>query len=260
MVVGPDVPDFSHRDCANCGNPLVGDYCHNCGQKTIQHRFTTPVLLRGLAGYLTDIEQGFAHTVVSLFRRPGDVIVEYWGGRTVAYYAPFRYFFIWTAVLLLTNFWLGIDDVLQRVLEPDELAARTGAQVLAAADQQFDQWLKLLVLVQVPIHSASSFLLFRKHRRTYGEHLILNSFVMGQLALIAIVAQLLVLVSCNFVVPFLLFSLILGVTFYTATLRRVFNEPIRTVVVKATIQSVVGIAVYGALVAAASAVAIALNS
>lgn len=79
--------------CANCGTPLLGEYCYACGQ---------PVkgLVRHLSGVLGDVfdtvlnvDSRVLRTLPALFLHPGFLTREYFVGRRVRYVTPFRLMF-----------------------------------------------------------------------------------------------------------------------------------------------------------------------
>ncbi|MBS0433050.1 MAG: DUF3667 domain-containing protein [Proteobacteria bacterium] len=89
----PVPPPASSAACANCGAPLYGEYCYQCGQ---------PVkgLIRHLSGVLGDvldtlfnIDSRVLRTLPALYFRPGFLTREYFAGRRVRYVTPFRLMF-----------------------------------------------------------------------------------------------------------------------------------------------------------------------
>jgi len=77
--------------CLNCGTPLQGVHCHNCGQKAHVHRT--------LRGFLHDLVHGVLHfegkfwrTMPLLFWRPGRVMREYIEGKRAKYVSPIALF------------------------------------------------------------------------------------------------------------------------------------------------------------------------
>lgn len=245
--------------CRNCRAPVSGAYCHQCGQRVIVGRWTAGDMLRLFVHTVTDLEAGFVRTVRDLFRRPAQVVSDYWRGKTVCYYAPFRYFLLWFALSLLINFWLGIDDLLQAALQPEALERELGVDRLNDADRLFDSWLNLVGIVLLPVNSLSTFLLFRKQRRTYGEHLILNGFAMGQLALISCLTNVALFLMPTMVIGYLVLSLALGIGYNAFVLTPLFRQGWKMTLAKATVQGVVGVAAFAALTTLATAIALQLS-
>lgn len=95
MVAKPETstPTPTGAVCANCGAPLYGEYCYQCGQ---------PVkgLIRHLSGVMGDvldtllnIDSRVVRTLPALYFKPGFLTQEYLAGRRVRYVTPFRLMF-----------------------------------------------------------------------------------------------------------------------------------------------------------------------
>lgn len=244
------------KACVNCGTPLKGRICHNCGQKDHQKRWMLKDLLNQFFQQLTDLEKGFLFTIRMMFVSPGVLIRDYWKGKTVNYYNPFRYVLIWTALNLAVSFWLGIDDLLQEALQPSMIEGDLSTEDIAKADQRFDTWLNALVLLLLPVFSFFTMLLFSKEKNNYAENLIMNSFMMGQQSLISAVYQFIFyllppLFSFYFVLTFLI-----GLLYNTYVFRQVFREKIWLTLLKALVLGIIGLVTFGAFIAFASMIAI----
>jgi hypothetical protein len=77
---------ISHQGlrCANCGVPLQGEFCHECGQSI--HSVLKPMHHM--------VEETIVHTLPPLLLKPGFLTLEYFSGRRVRYIAPFRLMFV----------------------------------------------------------------------------------------------------------------------------------------------------------------------
>lgn len=95
--------------CLNCGAPLHGPYCYECGQ---------PV--KGMVRHLRSVVHDFLDTVfeydsriwrslLPLYFRPGQITNEFLAGKRSRFVLPFRLFFVLTVVAFL---------VLQLTAEP----------------------------------------------------------------------------------------------------------------------------------------------
>ena len=79
--------------CANCGAPLLGEYCYACGQPVkgmIRHLSS---VLGDVFDTVLNIDSRIVHTLPALFLRPGFLTHEYFAGRRVRYVTPFRLMF-----------------------------------------------------------------------------------------------------------------------------------------------------------------------
>jgi hypothetical protein len=79
------------RACLNCGTPLVGPHCHQCGQRGHVHRT--------LGAFFHDLVHGVLHfegktwrTLPLLAWRPGKLTREYIDGKRASYVSPIALF------------------------------------------------------------------------------------------------------------------------------------------------------------------------
>ena len=94
--------DHHASSCDNCETPLVGAYCHICGQ----HAHNP---LRSFRHAVEDVFESFWHLDGRIFRTlrdllfPGRLAKNYLGGQRVAYLPPLRLF----VILSLLTFFIG---------------------------------------------------------------------------------------------------------------------------------------------------------
>ncbi len=81
-------------ECLNCSTLFTGNYCSRCGQKRDTNRLTFRAVTHNFWGVLTNLEQGFFHTLATLFLCPGKMIREYIAGKRRDYLNPFQMLFI----------------------------------------------------------------------------------------------------------------------------------------------------------------------
>jgi Protein of unknown function (DUF3667) len=94
--------------CLNCGAPLIGKYCHVCGQKAHVNRLTAKALMEEVVHFFTHAEETFFKTTLHYIIKPGITSLNYIEGKRKRYQKPVSYFLIWTGVyILLHNFILN---------------------------------------------------------------------------------------------------------------------------------------------------------
>src|SRR3954451_5991719 len=76
--------------CLNCGAPLGGPFCSECGQRDIPPYPSTRELAVDAISEFSGWDGRLASTVRALFRRPGMLTVEFLEGRRVRYISPLR--------------------------------------------------------------------------------------------------------------------------------------------------------------------------
>lgn len=100
-----------HHECATCGTSYEGNYCPRCGQsaKIGRYSFKNAFLL-----YL-DVwglgNRGMFRSIRDLILRPGYMIRDYLRGMQMAYFPPFKMFFLLIALSLLVDTGLNIQGI-----------------------------------------------------------------------------------------------------------------------------------------------------
>lgn len=92
-----------HYCCRTCGEEYQGNYCPRCGQSSKIGRYS----LRNALLLFLDVwgmgNRGMFRTLRDLILRPGYMIRDYISGMQMAYFPPFKLFFLLTAFSLLVN-------------------------------------------------------------------------------------------------------------------------------------------------------------
>lgn len=76
--------------CAHCEEPLLGDFCHQCGQKKITGRFKIKKIAGDALSSVANLEKGFLATTKDMLVAPGTLINNYLNGNIVHAFRLFR--------------------------------------------------------------------------------------------------------------------------------------------------------------------------
>ncbi len=109
-------PGDSHS-CLNCGAPLAGQYCAQCGQRATSRFISLWGLLRDAFGDLFELDSRLWRTVTPLLIRPGLLTKEYLQGRRARYMPPFRMYLVLSLVFFIVAF-IDPQDKLAVFYEP----------------------------------------------------------------------------------------------------------------------------------------------
>jgi hypothetical protein len=91
-------------ECPTCSTPMVGNYCHACGEKKPQESdLTFKHLALQALNELTSLDSRIFRTVRYLFTRPGFLSEEYIVGRRRRYLRPFTLFLISSGLFLIAS-------------------------------------------------------------------------------------------------------------------------------------------------------------
>jgi hypothetical protein len=212
--------------CAHCEEPLLGEYCHQCGQKKIASRFTLRRISSDALSSITNLEKGFLATFKEMIIAPGRLINNYLSGDTVNTFRPFRYALIWATVSAVLSIWIGVFDVQQSQMQglmgvdlsPEDLARQQKIQ------EGIRNFMNFLILAVLPFSSAISLLLFRKHKKNYAEHLVINTFILGQVTALSLFLYPFYFFVENAVTWAFLAGSTLNIFYYGYAYARVFRE------------------------------------
>ena len=90
--------------CLNCGVPLTGKFCTNCGQQN--HTYAAPLwaVMNDFFGNHFGFDTKFFHSILPLLFRPGFLSREYSAGRRLRYINPLR-LYIFSSIVLFFIAW-----------------------------------------------------------------------------------------------------------------------------------------------------------
>ena len=100
-----------HHECATCGTHYEGNYCPRCGQSARIGRYS---FKNALLLYL-DVwglgNRGMFRSIRDLILRPGYMIRNYLRGMQMAYFPPFKLFFLLIALWVLVDSGMNIQGI-----------------------------------------------------------------------------------------------------------------------------------------------------
>jgi hypothetical protein len=83
-------PAHDARRCLNCGSPLTGNHCVECGQSSDVHVLSMKEVAGDVTHSLLHLDSRVWRTLKLLIFRPGDLTREFIAGRHQSYLPPFR--------------------------------------------------------------------------------------------------------------------------------------------------------------------------
>ena len=90
--------------CLNCGSPLTGQYCGNCGQRARSRLISIWELLRDAFGDLFELDSRLWQTLVPLMISPGSLTKHYLEGRRARFMPPFRTYLVLSILFFVVAF------------------------------------------------------------------------------------------------------------------------------------------------------------
>ncbi len=178
------------RTCKTCELAVIGPFCPNCGQKHREGRITVRFIGIELFHLLTNLERGLWHTILGLLRNPGQVIRDFIGGATALYYQPFRFLLLMAGISALISSMVDYEKIMEQAMNMGGVQLTPEVRALQAKMMHnMLQYTNLIISLSVPLMSIGSYLLFRKFRNTYAEHLVANAYLYGLLSLLSLITS-----------------------------------------------------------------------
>ena len=199
-------------ECLNCGAPLSGPYCAQCGQKAGPVNPSFHDLLHDLVHELLHVDGKLFRSVGLLIGRPGFLTREHFAGRRSRYLAPLRLYLIFSILYFgvaaafpnantrgfnieLTpsrnETQADVDTRLQELglSSNEELRGRTRAEI--------GTWLPRAMFVLVPFFALLVAAVSRRSGYNYPQHLYFALHVHAAVMAMATVGQLAGLIPVN---------------------------------------------------------------
>ncbi len=97
--------------CLNCGAPLSGQYCGQCGQRASSRLISLYELTRDAFGDMFELDSRLWRTLIPLLIRPGQLTRDYLEGRRARYMPPFRMYLVLSLIFFIIAFFNPREDL-----------------------------------------------------------------------------------------------------------------------------------------------------
>lgn len=176
--------------CVGCGTPLVGDYCHVCGERRSAGPPTIGRFLREAGRDLLNAEGRVPATFRALVERPGTLTRDYMAGRRRPWLSPLQVFLLANLLFFITLSFTGMQGLTaplrmqlynQSYSETAREAVRERFLAMDSVDYavfeaRFDyaseQQAKSLVILLVPLFAVATWLTRWWQRGQGARHLV----------------------------------------------------------------------------------------
>lgn len=158
--------DYHTSTCLNCNHEITGKYCSNCGQSADTHRLSfSHFIAHDVVHGMFHLDKGLIFTLKQVLVRPGYAALDYIAGKRKNFY---NFFYL---ILLLVGFY-SLVGKLNGSLFPQ----LKGPEVEDQTDINdfLTHYSKFVLIAFVPVISLNSFLLYRRAKLNYLEHVIVT--------------------------------------------------------------------------------------
>jgi hypothetical protein len=171
---------------------LAGTYCHQCGQRDVDHLASVREFLRHLAESLLGYDSRLLRTARALFTRPGFLSAEYIAGRRARYASPLQTYLVAAALLFASGYWrpivtfdsvtrnfrsgMATIGVFNRLSDADVATIQAHGMSLELFGERFanatTSHLSTFLVLIVPLFALLTAITFLGGRRPFAHHLL----------------------------------------------------------------------------------------
>ncbi|WP_420453944.1 DUF3667 domain-containing protein [Rubrivirga sp.] len=203
-VETPPAPANGARPaCLDCGTPLVGPYCHGCGQRDQPPDLPVRHIVADALGDALAWDGRVLQTARTLLRQPGALAVDWASGRRSRHVAPFRLYLLCS--LLFVGVSAGYELAKDALVPVTETAEEDAAQLrdnlrggipqgkTEAVARYIEGMVGLGVrwmFVLMPLGGFGLYVLYGLRRRSYAAHFVLAIHVFCVVVLLLAVRRL----------------------------------------------------------------------
>ena len=182
--------------CLNCSTKIQGHYCHECGQKTSDLRYTLKSLITELFFSAFHVEKkGLPYTIKVLTTQPGRAIKNVLQGQRLSLYPPFKYLVLIGAIVIIFSLRYRFFHNEYTQLESNDMSVLPSWLTLSPDWQShIEEFFKfaedkatVLNIAAIPIFAFFSYAFLAGKKYNFAENLILNTFITAQQLLFLLV-------------------------------------------------------------------------
>jgi len=214
------VSDQAPDSCRNCGTPLNGPYCSQCGQRDIDYHQSIGTVFRDFLDSFLAFDGKVIETLWLLLSRPGELTLRFLQGQQIRFLNPIRFYVSVSLVFFLVLHFARLNPTLVVIRDDLPAGQHEGAssnQQESAEDQQleakiigkygslqgfgshlvaeFVERLQWMILLCVPIYAGLLKLIYLRNARPYLAHLVFAFHLHSAFFVCAVVQTLVRLLS-----------------------------------------------------------------
>lgn len=164
-------------DCRNCGAPLQGLYCHQCGQKAVASDVSIHDFLHEAADELAHLDGKILQTLRLLLFNPGALTIEHLRGRRARYVSPLRLYltcslFFFAIAAITPNSLASFDVKTSGITSPaEQQVAERAVEAMRGLRERMAHNVPRAMFVLMPVFALYTWILYRPAQPFYLAHL-----------------------------------------------------------------------------------------
>lgn len=159
----------------------VTKQCEHCKKPITQERLSIRFLALDALNQLFNLDRGFIFTLKEMIWRPKGVIMAFIEGSRYRYMNPFRMLLISATLAVIADAITGSSELI-------------GAMNLRSEGPDLDQVrdnMDLIIIAMVPFFALGTYLIYRKPKWNYAEHLAINAYGLSSITIFGAVLSVL---------------------------------------------------------------------
>lgn len=177
-----------NSECLNCNQPLNGNYCSNCGQKSKTGTITLKETIGDFFSSTFALEGPLMLTTKMMVVDPGLLFREFLAGKRKKYYKPVGFFVVLTAVYLIVRAILDYNT-LQNMPPIYENSPQFVKDFKKAAFFMVANINNILLFLALSVGINNKIYFFKKHNLT--EYLTIGFYITGIYTIIGLLQMIL---------------------------------------------------------------------
>jgi len=174
--------------CKNCHTDLINssDYCNTCGAKVIRNRLTIRALFSHFSEEFLNYDNKFFQTIITLFKKPEDVITGYISGTRKKHVNVISFFaiaitFSGFQIYFLNKYLPQVSD-----LNPAETVEQIQIQLNNRVFGFIKEYQAVIMMLYIPIFALMAKLVFYKKKKfNYTELIVVFMYLQSQASIVS---------------------------------------------------------------------------
>lgn len=166
------------KSCLNCDLPVLGKYCHHCGQMSTHEKITFRDTINQFLSASFSLQGPLLSTIKLLVVNPGKVFRDFIEGKRKSYYNPISFFVLLTAIYIIIRVIIGYDPLVGQFENNDHVEGSTFQNTSKEASRYMVNNINYIMIFLVFSIGLMLKLFFRK-RYNLAEYTSVGFYISG---------------------------------------------------------------------------------
>jgi hypothetical protein len=173
--------------CINCENDHNNKFCPECGEKVEVPKITFSSIFAEGFSRITTMDKGLLFNLKNLLLNPKRIVIDYINGKRKSIFNPISFLLICITIYLIGESFLQAE----KLVDTNTIEKMKSNKIFSIgfeAGKFIESYFKYFWILSVLWLSFATKLCFG--RFSFAEHLAINSFIIGQTTLFALIGYL----------------------------------------------------------------------